>query len=335
MTIRFVLLAALVLPLIASSCSSNGGSGERAALPAPLVVAEVNGREITLQEVDSKIAGEIYDARSGALEELVTDLVIETEAERRGLTTDELIEQQIEQLGAVDDAEIAAFFEENRSRMRPDETLENVGPQIRGFLEQQREQAALGALRDTAAVSIRLEPPRIEIAAIGPSRGPDDAPVTIVEFSDYQCPFCGRAEPIVEQVLARYPDSVRLVYRHFPLDSIHPQARPAAIAAVCADAQGKFWEFHAKLFTSQRDLSAEKLTEFANEVELDLAALDVCRESEEAAEIVAADYAAGQAAGTTGTPAFFVNGIKLTGARPLEDFVEVIDAELAKAPDGA
>jgi protein-disulfide isomerase len=324
------LLAALSAALLASACSSNG-----VGAPASPIVAEVNGRSVTLEELDAKIAPELYDARSEALDGLIAELVIETEAERRGISRDELVNQQIQSLGEVSDDEVAKFFEENRARMRPEETLENIAPEIRRFLERGRQAEALQALRAAASVSVSLEPPRIQVAATGPSLGNDDALVTIVEFSDYQCPFCSRAEPTVKQVLAKYPDSVRLVYRHFPLDSIHPQARPAAIAAVCADEQGKFWEYHDRVFANQRDLSSQTLAGFADDLGLDRAAFDVCIDSDEAARTVADDLEAGRAAGTTGTPAFYVNGIKLSGARPLEDFVELIEAELERAGGGA
>ncbi len=323
------LLAALAISVIASACSLGTGSSP----PSP-VVAEVNGRSITLAELDEKIAAQLYEARAEALEGLIADLVVATEAEKRGLSEQELVEHHGELLGDVDDEEVARFFAENRARMRPGETLAKIGPEIRRFLERNRRNIVLKSLRDAANVTVRLEPPRIHVLATGPSLGNDDAPVTIVEFSDYQCQFCGRAEPTVKQVLEKYPDSVRLVYRHFPLDAIHPQARPAAIAAVCADEQGKFWEFHEKVFASQSDLSTGRLSGFADELALDRASFDTCITSDAAAKAVADDLAAGQAAGTTGTPAFYVNGIKLSGARPLDDFVEVIEAELARAAGG-
>ncbi|MEE2662736.1 MAG: thioredoxin domain-containing protein [Myxococcota bacterium] len=323
------LLATLTVPLILSACSH----GATSAPPSP-VVAEVNGRAITLAQLDEKIASQIYDARSQGLELLIAELVIATEAERRGVSQQELVEQQTAVLGEVTDEEVAQFFASNRARMRPEDTLEKIGPEIRRFLERNQHDIVLRSLRGAANVTIQLEPPRIEVPAVGPSLGRDDAPVTIVEFSDYQCPFCSRAEPTVKQVLAKYPDSVRLVYRHFPLDAIHPQARPAAIAAVCAAQQDHFWEFHDRLFASQSDLSADTLAGFADELELDRAAFEECLTSDAAAMSVEKDLVAGQAAGTTGTPAFFVNGIMLSGARPLDDFVELIEAELAKAQDG-
>jgi protein-disulfide isomerase len=324
---------ALSAALVASACSSNLEPGPSQAT-AP-VVAEVNGAPITLDEIDQRIAGDLYEVRSQALQERIIEIVLETAAARQGVTEEELIEAKARELGPVSDEDVAAFFEQNRARMRPDETLESVGPEIRSFLEQNQQRAAVDALRDAATVAILLDPPRLEVADDGPSRGPADAAVTIIEFSDYQCPFCSRAEPIIAEVLELYPEDVRLVFRHFPIDSIHPRARPASIAAVCAEEQGKFWEFHEMVFENQQNLSDQAIGGFADTLQLDRAAFDSCLASEEAAARVEADLAAGKAAGTSGTPAFFVNGILLSGARPVPDFVDLIDAELDRLEGGS
>jgi len=331
-TLRAIASASGLVAALAFAAACSSGSGpQRAESPTGSpVVAEVNGREITLAELDEHIAVQLYEARAEALDELVQELVLETEAAERGLEAGELVELEAQQLGAVTDEEVAAFFEENRERMRPDETLDNVAPRIRSYLEQQRRMQAFERIRESASVTVRLEPPRIAVEATGPSRGAADAAVTIVEFSDYQCPFCRRAEPVVDQVLERYPEDVRLVFRHMPLDSIHPQARDAAVAAVCAHEQDRFWAYHDELFENQQSLGSEDLTRMADELGLDVEAFETCREGPEAAQVVVADLAAAQAAGATGTPAFYVNGVKLSGARPLEDFVEVIEKELSR-----
>lgn len=325
-------LSSLWLTCVAAvSCSLSGTAQDPTAGSTSPAVAEVNGRVVTLEELDARIAGELYDLRTQELEGWLREIVIEGEAEKRGISVEDLLEAASADTGTITDEAVAAFFEENRARMRPDETLENIAPQIRLFLSRDLQQAAIQELFDAASVVRHLEAPRLPIAAIGPSVGPHDAPVTIVEFSDYQCPFCSRAEPVVKQVLERYPTQVRLVYRHLPLDSIHPMARPAAIAAACADTQGKFWEFHDRLFANAQGLGTELFATLADELELDRADFDACLTSPEAAAIVQRDSDDGAAAGATGTPAFFVNGIKLSGARPIGDFVEIIEAELARS----
>src|SRR5438093_1514721 len=169
----------------------------------------------------------------------------------------------------------------------------------------------------------------IEVATAGrPERGGGTkAPVTIIEFSDYQCPFCGRAESTVDEVMKHYGNKVRLVYRDFPLP-MHPQARPASEAASCANAQGKFWEYHATLFANQTALGEDQLKEYAKNVGLDAAKFDQCLKEKPFKAAIDKDVADGERVGVNGTPAFFINGRMLSGALPFDKFKEVIDEEL-------
>jgi protein-disulfide isomerase len=176
-------------------------------------------------------------------------------------------------------------------------------------------------------VTIHIEAPRIDVAATGPAKGPADARVTIVEFSDFQCPFCQRVLPTLERVLETYPEDVRIVYRHLPLRS-HGRARPAAEASLCAADQDGFWPYHDALFANTKALADEDLVRYAAESGLDAERFQRCLEERRFAAQVDEDAAAARGAGITGTPAFVVNGILLSGARPFEDFARVIDAEL-------
>jgi protein-disulfide isomerase len=262
---------------------------------------------------------------------MINERLLEQEAATRGLTKDELMRQEAEKQTAVGDEELLAFYEENKEHMGG-VAFEEMESRIRMHLEQQRGKTAakqyIEALRASASVEIYLDAPRVEVEAKGASMGPDDAPVTIVEFSDYQCPYCSRAEPVVQQVLERYPSQVRFVFRHFPLEQIHPLARGAAEAAACANEQGRFWEFHGKLFASGAKLDAESLQQYASDLELDLEAFQACVDERRFQAAIEADLVAGRQAGVTGTPVFFVNGIRMSGARPLEDFVSTIEKEL-------
>jgi protein-disulfide isomerase len=235
----------------------------------------------------------------------------------------------------VTDAEVKAFFDEH-AKSWGDRKLETEAASIRSFLERQKgtdaAQSYLAELREGAKVSTLLEQPRVALTGRGHSKGPEDAPVVLVEFSDYQCPFCRRAEPTVEQVLREYAGKVRFEYRHFPLESIHPLARGAAEASVCADEQGRFWEYHATLFADGASLEPAQLVAAAQKVGLDAAAFQACISGGRGRSRVDADVAAGHAADVTGTPAFFVNGIPLSGALPLDDFRHAIDGELAAKP---
>jgi protein-disulfide isomerase len=328
-----------VLSALACQQQDAGGSAVASAEESA-VVAQLNGRDVSAaelevwmkdnlyeREIESKPAGEIYEAQSEALDAMLDELLVADAAKQTG--PEAYIEAQVLALGPVTDTEVKEFYDANLSRLPPASTLEDLAPRIKPHLESQRPEKVAENLRAAAKLTVVLQPPRTDIPATGPSRGPADAPIVIVAFSDYQCPFCKRAEPTVDAVLAKYPTQVRLVFRHLPLDALHPQARPAAIAAVCAEQQGKFWEYHAQLFENQQALGDEDLAKYAAAVGLDTTAFKACQQSPEAAQRVQADADSARSAGITGTPAFFINGILISGARPLGDFEKWIDRELA------
>jgi len=161
-------------------------------------------------------------------------------------------------------------------------------------------------------------------------RGNVKAAVTLVEFSDMQCPFCGRFHPTMQQVMKDYGDKVRWVYKHFPLESIHPYARPLAEASECAAEQGKFWEFVDADFSRQSEIGTDFAEKIAGELKLDMGKFKSCVSSRKYKDRVSADYSAGLAAGVQGTPHTLVNGIALSGALPYEQVKAVIDQALAK-----
>lgn len=169
------------------------------------------------------------------------------------------------------------------------------------------------------------------VAADGrPYRGAATPKVVIYEYSDFECPFCGKAQPTIEEVLRAYPDTVQLQYKHFPLDA-HPRAVPSAIAAVCAQEQGKFWALHDKLFANQNALEDADLRRYAGEVGMDLALYDKCIVLPATAEKVEKDHLEGIGKGVSGTPIFFIGESEVRGAQPFSKFKSVIDSELARA----
>ncbi len=187
----------------------------------------------------------------------------------------------------------------------------------------------MGKLKVDAEIAYFLEPPRADVAATGPSKGPDDAPVTIVEFSDFECPFCSRVNPTLDQVREEYGDQVRIVFRQFPL-RIHPNAPKAAEASLCAHDQGKFWEMHDLMFEEQKQLAVADLKAKAARLELDTEQFDQCLDSGKYQGQVQADMQEGARAGVSGTPAMFVNGRLVSGAVPFQQIADVIDMELAR-----
>lgn len=213
--------------------------------------------------------------------------------------------------------------------------MEQIAPQIKQFLTQQRGQTVqeefIKSLRGKYKTRILMDVARVEVAEAGsPSKGgPVGSPVTIIEFSDFQCPFCSRVNPSIDQAKATFGDKVRFVFRQFPLN-IHPQAPKAAEASLCANEQGKFWEMHDALFANQQKLSVPDLKATALTIGVDAAKFDACLDSGKMAEIVARDMADGQTAGVSGTPALFVNGRFINGAVPYEELAKVINDELSR-----
>ncbi len=309
-------------------------------------VARVGDIVVTLDDLDDawqqndaasrlRLLQQLYETRRRALDVVIGEHLIEREAAERGMTRDELLEAELPaRTRPVTDEEIDAIYERNRNAFQ-DRTLEQMRPEIQAAIEQQRPGEALHAfmreLRDGAVdVSVTLDPPRqeIEILADDPSRGPDDAPIVLVEFSDFQCPYCQRATATLEELLDRYEGQIRFVYKDYPLPS-HAQAFKAAEAANCAQDQGMFWPFHDKLFASQDSLDVESLKTYAADLGLDGESFAGCLDEGRYADRVEQDLNIGRQYGVSSTPTVFINGRTVTGAVPIEMFDAIIKEELA------
>jgi protein-disulfide isomerase len=204
-------------------------------------------------------------------------------------------------------------------------------------LEGERRKAALAELlvklrKSEPALRINLDPPRrtVDVGPEDPSEGPATAPVTIVEFADFQCPFCGQLAPTLRRIREQYGDRVRLIWKDFPLAQIHPRASQAAEAARCASDQGRFWDYHDRLFTNQRALETSALKQYAKDVGAETARFATCLDSGKYAETVRLASSAASRLGLTSTPTTFVNGRMVSGAKPYATFAAIIDDELAR-----
>jgi protein-disulfide isomerase len=334
MTRRAPLLAPLALLLLATACRRSAGP-QPAANPAPgasgsEVVARVDGVAITGQELDERVGKRLarlrqeeYEARRQALEEMIGERLLEKEARARGISKEDLLRDELEhQVQEPDPKVMEQLYEQHKARFGAKTKAEVLGEIRRALRDRQRaeRQAAFQAtLRQKARVEVALRAPRAELAipASAPTLGPDGAPVTIVEFTDYQCPFCHRAQATIDQIMNTYPGKVQLVHRDFPLEG-HPQAFPAARASRCAGEQGKFWDYHRSLMGSAG-------------LKLDSAAFATCLASSRYDAAIRESTEAGLQAGVDSTPAYFINGRMVIGARPFEAFKDVIDAELGKS----
>jgi len=343
--------ALLVGGFLLPACSAQEGSAESAGGDSE-VLAKVNGEEITLGDVRERATQQLeqveaqlvqckanyersrFEVLDNNVQGIVEDQLLEAEAAERGISKDDLVAAEVDAVvEPVTDEQAQAWYQENQNRLRG--SFEQLSDQIKQYLQRQRRDQAyndfVGSLKEGVDIAYYLDPPRVEVESEGyPAQGPADAPVTIVEFSDFECPFCSRVVPTLERVKEEYGDQVRLVFRHFPL-SMHPNAPKAAEASMCAHDQGKFWQMHDLMFEEQKQLSVADLKSKAERLELDTEQFNQCLDSGKYADEVQQDMQAGQRAGVTGTPAMFVNGRLVSGAVPFEQIAQVIDSELARA----
>jgi len=338
-----VLVLALGVWLPACSAQDKNVAKAGAQDDPGQVLARVNGKAITAGEVHKEASDQFdllereylqrkHEIAEAQLKKIVQDRLLDAEAAARGASKDKLLAEI--KPAEVTDADAEAFYEKNKSQMPP-RSKDSLMPQIKAYLQQNGQQEArdkyFKTLEAKYKVDYLLEPMRVEVAANGfPARGPAAAPVTIVEFSDFQCPFCSRITPTLEQVVSKYGNKVRLVFRQFPLP-MHPNAAKAAEASLCANEQGKFWEMHDAMFKDQGGLAVDGLkTKAAGIAGINAASFNSCLDSGKETPAVQSDMKAGTKAGVNGTPAMFVNGRFISGVVSADDLSKVIDEELKR-----
>ena len=333
--IRGIVVALIGFLSLASACTKRNEPK----------VAEVDGVPVRASEFEKAAGKEFFRQREAfyrlqlqKLDEYIGALLLTKEARLRGISVATLLEQEVDsKVMAVTDQEITAFYNANKARLTVE--LGNIRDQIREYLRQERTQAQkslyLQTLRSSAEIKTYLKPPpvyRANVTVTGaPFKGPENAPVTIVKFEDFQCPFCKRVQPTFEELFKRYNGKIRLVHKDFPLDSLHAEARQAAEAARCAFDQGRFWEYHDKSYENSPKASIVDLKGYAKQVGLNMKVFEQCLSNGKFRVAVQKDLVEGSQLGITGTPAFFINGRELSGAQPIEQFIHIIDEELAQA----
>ena len=293
---------------------------------------DLDSLELQVLKEKAVAARKEHEILEGALEKLIEDQLLQTEAKKEGISKEELLAREVEQKITEPTAEeIDSFYESNKQRIKG--SKEEVAPQIGKYLKREKEGELKNDLmkrieREHKVVRL-LQPLRYDVSGAGrPSLGPASAPVTLVLFSDFQCPYCKKFSETVKEVVKNYPNKIRLVFRQFPLTNIHAQAQRAAAASLCAGAQGRFWEMHDQLFQNQSNLRDEDLKNRAGKLGLNTADFDACMSSGRYSKQVEEDIRAGTAAGVEGTPALFVNGRFLYGSRPYEEIAALVDEEL-------
>ncbi|PYU29749.1 MAG: hypothetical protein DMG31_16245 [Acidobacteria bacterium] len=307
-----------------------GGEANSAA------VAEVSGHKLTRADLEQKQAAKLLEARyqyylteREAVNRLIEDQLLEMRASREHLTVEQLLERDVtSQIKDPTEDQLQVFYEGLQTKEPFAVVREKIVATLRQLRLAKAGAAYLQTLRDAADVRIDLAPPQAEVAVDNaPRRGPQDAPVLIVEFADYECPYCQQIHPELNKLEEEFAGKVALAYKDFPLP-MHPRAEKAAEAARCAAEQGKFWEFHDALFDDHQ-MELAQLKEHARTLKLDAASFDQCLDAGEQAAAVRKDFAQAQRLGLTGTPAFFVNGHFLGGAVSYSTLREVVEQQLA------
>jgi protein-disulfide isomerase len=315
-------------------------------------VAEINGQFITQEELnqaaaedlkgletkrlqnDAGLAQDKQEIMTKALDELVANKLIEAEAKKQNVPPEKLLENEVDsKVKAPTEVEAGAFYEANKARIPIPK--EQAMPQVMGYLLErnraQAHEAFVKRLKKDYGYKSYLEPLRINIETTGyPTLGPASAPVTIVEFSDFECPFCGGLFPTLKRIERDYADKIRVVYRQFPLASIHPHAEKAAEASLCAFEQQHFWEFHDSMFGNQKELTVDDLKKRAVDMKLDSQKFNDCIDSGREVPAIQKDIQEGARGGVSGTPAMFINGRFLSGNQPYEAIKDLIDDELER-----
>jgi protein-disulfide isomerase len=285
------------------------------------------------RELELKYAQMRHDLVQRQLDRRLDRAALEMEAKARGIATDEVL-AGLKSAAPTDD-EVRAFYEAHADRIK--QPYEEVASKARQYLANQRNQEATRSfyddLRAKYGISSLLPPYRVSVAAMGPARGENTAPVTIVEFGDFECPYCKAAESSLRRVMARYPREVRVVFRNLPLTQIHPNAQIAAEAAICADRQGKFWEMHDAMYGDQSALNLDALKNAATRLGLDTDRFSACLADGSTRQSLDLDAKAARELGLSGTPYFFVNGRPIDGDVPVEKFENLIQDELHRAHD--
>jgi len=333
-------MTAVMVALVTTACADSSAGGSGGQEQGSVVVARVDGVEITAADLESepdpammKLRQQMYDAKVQILDRKIYKILAEKAAEKAGLGIEEWTSQNLV-LAEPTEEEIAQVMAQYRARLpkEDDEARKQVIDYLKRNSAQKAEMALQKKLTDAAGIEIFMDPPRV-IPVIGdhsPSRGPVEAPVILVEYTDFQCPYCGRVQPTLEKLRERYGDSIRMIFKNLPL-AMHQQAAFAAEAALCAGDQGGFWPMHDWLFANHSAINRDAVMTQAKELGLDVDALNACVDEGRHAAEVQADSKEANSFGITGTPGFSVNGRILTGAQPLESFVKIIDDELRRA----
>jgi protein-disulfide isomerase len=348
--VRSVASATVIAALAAATaCAQQDAGAARAGAShsdLPPVLARIGGDSVTVEHLRERVGDDLARMEAqyllsrsqlvqNTLDAIVRQRLIDAETRRTGKSMEDLLAEEGGGSFVASEVEVAAWYRENESRLGG-RTLEQLRPQIAQYLRDLRRQAATQALearlRQEHSVTVLFTPYRLSFDNSGsPALGDSTAPVTVVEFSDFQCPFCQQFAPTLKEIARNFGEKVHVVYRQFPIVSLHADAFNAAEGSLCAHEQGRFWQMHDLMFAEPNQLSNEQIKLKAGRLGLDRRAFDECLDSRRYRAQVEKDIEEGTRAGVGGTPAVFVNGQPLErGAVPYEVVAAAVERELAR-----
>jgi protein-disulfide isomerase len=317
-----------------SCCASDGQ--DALGQSGNTVVAEIDGTRLTLAEFESKRPSALFQARNNffeiekkAIQAYIDDFLLERQAKKENVTVAELLERHVNSAIAKDpdDTALRVYYEGLDSKEPFEAVRDKIIEHIRDGRRAKAKAAYMQSIVGQAKISIELEPPRIETSHKNtPVRGPADAPLMLVEFADYECPFCQHVQPTLDRLEADFKGRMAFVYKDMPLP-MHPHAAKAAEASRCAELQGKYWEYHDVLSKS-KSFEIPQLKATASQLGLQSAAFDKCLDSGEQADAVKANLEEAQKLELQGTPSFFLNGRFFTGDLSYDQLHQILQDEL-------
>jgi len=305
------------------------------------VVASVDGATISAEELEAsakgelqKIRAQIYQVKKRALDGMIEGKLIEKAAKAKGVSAEAYVAENVDaKVSPPTDEEIQAFYDSQKGRIRaPLEQMKGrISEHLMSTRKAEKRREMIASLKENADGKVLLEPPRTEVSLEGVAytSGEKEAKIVLVEFSDYECPYSKRAQATVRKVLEAYKGKIHYAFFDYPL-AFHKNSMKAHEAARCAGEQGKYAEYSAKLFDNQQNLGVDGLKRYAKDLGLDTSAFDSCLDTGKTAESVKQSVQKGNGVGVSGTPAFFVNGVMISGAQPFDSFKEIIQTELAR-----
>ncbi len=338
-------LAMSAPPAVADGRVAHGGESEAIGLVGSVPIRESDvvsadrgeferlrrEHEVQQRQLEGKYAQSRHALLQKQLDQLLDRRALELEAQARGVAPEAVLADL--KVAEPTDAEAQAFYDANKERINAPygQTAAKIHDYLAGQARDHANRSFYDALRAKHGIAATLAPYRRAVAALGPVRGQSHAAVTIIEFADFQCPFCKQAESSLRDVLAKHPTDVRLVFRNLPLEEIHPSARLAAEAGICADRQGKFWEMHDAMYGDQSALNPDALKSTAKRLGLDAGRFSACLADGSTQASLEADTQAALELGLDGTPSLFINGRPLEGDVPEERLESLIAEELRRS----